>query len=64
MKTLATIFAAIIITATLPLTASARGSCGIPPIPPIPKIGCREMQPVCQCSRDGECWWVFVCVPR
>lgn len=37
--------------------------CGIPPIPPIPEIGCKQMVPVCQCSQDGRCWWTFQCVP-
>lgn len=38
--------------------------CGIPPIPPIPSLGCKEMVPVCVCSSDGSrCWWAFQCVP-
>ena len=38
--------------------------CGIPPIPPIPAIGCRTMVPVCVCNSSGtRCWWQFECVP-
>lgn len=37
--------------------------CGIPPIPPIPSIGCKEMVPVCVCLQNGTCFWTFQCVP-
>lgn len=36
--------------------------CGIPPIPPIPQVGCSAMQPVCVCNERGTCWWQYVCV--
>lgn len=37
-------------------------SCGLPPLPPLPSIGCDHMEPVCICDRDGECKWMFECV--
>lgn len=37
-------------------------SCGIPPIPPIPSIGCSSMRPVCICDQEGNCEWQFMCV--
>lgn len=37
--------------------------CGIPPIPPIPSLGCKEMVPVCVCLENGRCFWQFQCVP-
>ena len=39
-------------------------SCGLPPLPPLPALGCREMRPTCVCNSHGECEWVFVCVPE
>lgn len=43
-------------------TLTAAG-CGIPPIPPIPQIGCKKMQPTCVCDGSGQkCHWEFVCV--
>lgn len=38
-------------------------TCGIAPIPPIPPIGCRAMEPQCVCDGDGNCHWEFICVP-
>lgn len=44
--------------------AAAQMGCGIAPIPPIPQIGCRAMQPRCVCDANGSCHWEFVCVPN
>ena len=43
-------------------SASAQFGCGIPPIPPIPQIGCSAMQPTCVCDAQGQCHWEFVCI--
>lgn len=36
--------------------------CSLPPLPPIPAIGCREMIPECVCDSVGHCHWIFRCV--
>lgn len=56
--------AVVVLLASLAVSGAALAdSCGIPPIPPIPQIGCRDMQPVCVCDDEDECRWIFVCVP-
>jgi|GEM_PF-3135856 len=45
-------------------------SCGLPPIPPLPELGCKSMRPQCVCvdvkDANGythkQCHWEFVCV--
>lgn len=47
----------------LSMAAMAPAQCGIPPIKPIPPIGCKDTRPVCICTADGTCRWEFICVP-
>jgi len=37
---------------------------GLPPLAPLPPIGCDDMQTVCVCNEDGDCHWEFQCVVR
>ena len=37
--------------------------CGFAPIKPFTPIGCRDIQPVCECDARGQnCHYVWVCV--
>ena len=36
--------------------------CGLPPLTPIPPLGCSSMEPVCICDDSGRCSWQFKCV--
>lgn len=42
--------------------ASADG-CGLLPLKPLPPLGCRDLEPVCECDASGRnCSWRWVCV--
>lgn len=36
--------------------------CGIPPLSPIPPLGCKELIPLCICDSSNNCSWEFECV--
>jgi hypothetical protein len=36
--------------------------CEIPPIAPIPPIGCADLIPLCVCDQSGNCRIVWHCV--
>jgi hypothetical protein len=37
--------------------------CGLPPLPPLPPPGCRDLVPICVCDSNGNCRIVWQCVP-
>lgn len=41
---------------------AASANCGIPPISPVPPVGCSSVVPVCTCNYSGRCWWTFQCI--
>ena len=45
-----------------PIEPAAANGCGLPPLPPLPQLGCRAMNPVCICDMRGNCHWEFECV--
>lgn len=44
--------------------AQRRADCGLPPLAPVPPVGCGRLVPVCICSPGAGCSWQFQCVPR
>ena len=49
-----------------PVCASQSG-CGLPPLKPLPPLGCKDLVARCQCveTADGDlnCDWVWDCIP-
>ncbi len=39
--------------------------CGLPPLKPLPPLGCQDLVAECQCTgRPGRCSWVWRCIAR
>lgn len=37
--------------------------CGLTPIKPVVPVGCRDLEPQCQCDEKGKnCGWKWICV--
>ncbi|MBI1181590.1 MAG: hypothetical protein GC201_13645 [Alphaproteobacteria bacterium] len=45
-------------------TPAAAETCSIPPLKPIPPIGCKDLLPKCICDSGGECHWIFECIRK
>lgn len=53
---------AALVLATGPGSLIAQSGCGIPPIAPIPPIGCKKLVAQCVCDEKGKnCHYVFIC---
>lgn len=37
--------------------------CTFTPLKPLVPMGCRDIVPECLCDADGNCQWVWHCVP-
>ena len=56
---------ALLVGAGIALAAAAHAwaGCGLPPMKPMPPMGCRDMVAECVCDARGEnCHWEWRCV--